>query len=170
MKRMIHAIMSTALLFTLFSVPVFAEETDNQTQYGCTMTTEPIPEIGEAILIEDNSYTIETRAAAPVTRTVNQTYSIRIQDSSGSCVSTAKVSVTGSYSYYASTGEIESTAITAKVISAPSNWTVGIASQWTTVSGTSISHSIYYYSKVDDPYSCMVGGGNWYSGATFTIK
>lgn len=172
MKKFLLKCLSMIMCVTVLAVPVFAEEPEETGQLGCSVSMNPVPEVGEVILLEDLSdpETIIPRGAAPVTRNVSKTYSIRIQDSSGSCVSSATVSVTGNYSYDASTGEILSTNITAAVTSAPSLWTVGIASQWTTVSGTSISHSIYYYSRVNDPYSCMVGGGNWYNGATFQIK
>ena len=172
MKKFLLKCLSMIMCVTVLAVPVFAEEPEETGQLGCSVSMNPVPEVGEVILLEDLSdpETIIPRGAAPVTRNVSKTYSIRIQDSSGSCVSSATVSVTGNYSYDASTGEILSTNITAAVTSAPSLWTVGIASQWTTVSGTSISHSIYHYSRVNDPYSCMVGGGNWYSGATFQIK
>ncbi|MGM9941279.1 MAG: hypothetical protein ACI32N_04730 [Bulleidia sp.] len=172
MKKLLLKCLSMVLCVTAFAVPVFAEEPEETPQSGCAVSMNPVPEVGEVILLEDLSdpETITPRGAAPVTRNVSKTYSIRIQDSSGSCVNSATVSVTGNYSYDASTGEILSTNITAAVTNAPTLWTVGISSQWTTISGTSISHSIYYYSRVDDPYSCMVGGGNWYSGATFQIK
>ena len=172
MKKLLLKCLSMIMFVTVFAVPVFAEEPEETGQLGCPVSTNPVPGVGEVILLEDLSDpdTITPRGAAPVTRDIRKPYSIRIQDSSGSCVNSATVSVTGNYSYDVSTGEILSTNITAAVTSVPALWTVGISSQWTTVSGTSISHSIYYYSKVNDPYSCMVGGGNWYSGATFQIK
>lgn len=172
MKKLLLKCLSMVLCVTAFEVHVFAEEPEETTQSGRAVSMNPVPEVGEVILLEDLSdpETITPRGAAPVTRHVSKTYSIRIQDSSGSCVNSATVSATGNYSYDASTGEILRTNITAAVTSAPTLWTVGISSQWTTISGTSISHSIYYYSRVNDPYSCMVGGGNWYSGATFQIK
>ena len=149
MKKFLLKCLSMIMCVTVLAVPVFAEEPEETGQLGCSVSMNPVPEVGEVILLEDLSdpETIIPRGAAPVTRNVSKTYSIRIQDSSGSCVSSATVSVTGNYSYDASTGEILSTNITAAVTSAPSLWTVGIASQWTTVSGTSISHSIYYYSR-----------------------
>lgn len=172
MKKLLLKCLSMVLCVNAFAVPVFAEETEETTQSGCAVSMNPVPEVGEVILLEDlsDSETITPRGAAPVTRNVSKTYSIRIQDSSGSCVNSATVSATGNYSYDALTGEILSTNITAAVTSAPTLWTVGISSQWTTISGTSISRSIYYYSRVNDPYSCMADGGNWYSGATFQIK
>ena len=172
MKKLLLKCLSMIMFVTVFAVPVFAEEPEETGQWRCPVATNPVPGVGEVILLEDLSDpdTITPRGAAPVTRNISKTYSIRIQDSSGSCVNSATVSVTGNYSYDVSTGEILSTNITAAITSVPALWTVGISSQWTTVSGTSISHSIYYYSKVNDPYSCMVGGGNWYSGATFQIK
>ena len=69
----------------------------------------PIPDKGEVILLEDNStieplYGSEISALSDVNRAasrinVNKSYSIRIQDQGGSCVSSAKVTVTGAYTY-----------------------------------------------------------------------
>lgn len=154
-------------LVGISSFNVFADEAVS----ACTLSSEPIPAEGEAILLEDNSYEY-TFARAPAVKgvSVNKTYSVRIQDSSGSCASSATVKVSGNYTYNTGTGEVLSASLSASFSSVPSLWTAEIQSQWKTISGSSLTYSIYYYSRVDDPYSCMVGGGNWYSGATFTIK
>ena len=43
---------------------------------------------------------------------------------------------------------------------------------WNThnISGSSLTYSINYRSSVNDPYSCLAGGGYWYSGATIKIR
>ena len=72
-------------------------------------TMYPIPDKGEVILLEDNStieplYESEISAVSDINRVasrinVNKSYSIRIQNQGGSCVSSAKVTVTGAYTY-----------------------------------------------------------------------
>ena len=148
--------------------PIFAET--KSPQYGCSFSSDPVPAEGEVILLEDNSQVMNVARGAVIRIGVNRSYSVRIQDSSGSCVNSATVLVSGSYTYDNTSGEILSINVSASFTNVPSLWTAGIQSQRTIVSGSSISQSIYYYSRFNDPYSCMVGEGNWYSGATFTIK
>lgn len=174
---------SFSLIIALFSnMNVVNAEEINQInssrQKACEVDTiYPIPEEGEAILLEDNS-TIESlndsemlsaitmRAASRVN--VNRSYSIRIQDQGGSCVSSAKVTVTGAYTYNG--GTISNVNLNATITSVPTLWTVAINKQWYNISGSSLTHSINYRSSVNDPYSCLVGGGYWYSGATIKIR
>lgn len=167
LKKIIKSIFSLIIVVGLTGIASSNIKADEGS--ACALPTYPVPEEGEVILLEDNSYEIGARAAVKGV-SVNKTYSVRIQDSSGSCVSSASVTVKGSYTYNSGTGEILSVDLNASFTSIPSLWNAGITSQWKTVSGTSINYSIYYYSYVDDPLSCMVGGGNWYSGATFSIK
>lgn len=143
---------------------VFADE-----ENACALSYYPIPDEGEVILLEDNSTYIET-AGAVSSASVNKTYSVRIQDSSGSCVSGAKVTVKGSYTYDKTSNNVLSSDLSASFTSMPLLWSASIQSQWSNISGTSLSYYIYYKSKVDDPLSCMVGGGYWYSGQTFSIR
>ena len=141
-------------------------------------TMYPIPDKGEVILLEDNStieplYRSEISALSDVNRAasrinVNKSYSIRIQDQGGSCVSSAKVTVTGAYTY--NNGKISNVSLNAAITYVPTLWTVSINSQWHNISGSSLTHSINYRSSVNDPYSCLVGGGYWYSGATIKIR
>lgn len=127
-------------------------------------TMYPIPDKGEVILLEDNStieplYGSEISALSDVNRAasrinVNKSYSIRIQDQGGSCVSSAKVTVTGAYTY--NNGKISNVSLNAAITYVPTLWTVSINSQWHNISGSSLTHSINYRSSVNDPYSCLV--------------
>ena len=116
MKRKLKKILvcSFSLMMVLaFNVSMINAEENNTSialqQRACEVDTMyPIPDEGEVILLEDNS-TIEPlndfetlsvitmRAASRVN--VNRSYSIRIQDQGGSCVSSAKVTVKGAYTY-----------------------------------------------------------------------
>lgn len=174
---------SFSLMMVLaFNVSMINAEENNTSialqQRACEVDTMyPIPDEGEVILLEDNS-TIEPlndfetlsvitmRAVSRVN--VNKSYSIRIQDQGGSCVSSAKVTVKGAYTYNG--GSISNVNLNASITSVPTLWTVAINKQWYNISGSSLTHSINYRSSVNDPYSCLVGGGYWYSGATIKIR
>ena len=143
---------------------IFADE-----ESACALSEYPIPKEGETILLADDSYYIES-VGTSIGVSVNKTYSVRIQDTSGSCVSSAKVQVKGYYSYDKTTNNVLSSSLNASFISVPTFWDAQVVSQWDNISGSSLSYGIYYKSKVDDSYSCMVGGGYWFSGETFTIR
>lgn len=166
MEKIKSLILCFAIMLMLIvnNSSVFADE-----ENACALSYYPIPDEGEVILLEDNSTYIETTGAVS-SASVNKTYSVRIQDSSGSCVSSAKVTVKGSYTYDKTSNNVLSSDLSASFASVPSLWTASIQSQWSNISGTSLSYYIYYKSKVDDPLSCMVGGGYWYSGQTFSIR
>lgn len=168
MKKILRVFLSLIISITSFSAPVFAKTSEKQ--YGCSVSQYPVPEEGKAILLDDYSFEDYSSRGAAIRTNVNRTYSVRIQDTSGSCVSSAQVRVSGYFTYDSTSGNIIETSISATFTSVPTLWTAVIQSQRTLVSGGSVSQSIYYYSKVNDPYSCMVGGGNWYSGATFALK
>lgn len=161
------------MLSLLSTNPIYAYDSNQpiaaNEEKACEFTTDPIPVEGEIILLEDNSI-VSAQARASSTINVNKVFSVRIQDVGGSCVSSARITLTGSYTYNSSTKKISNVALYAKPTSVPTLWTVTITSQWHTVNGSSLSHSIYYRSSVNDPYSCLVGGGYWYSGATIKVR
>lgn len=136
---------------------------------ACEYIEAPIPEEGEVILLEDYSF-VEENLRSPNRVNVNQTYSIRIQDVGGSCVSSSKVNISGYYYIDGGTASISDVHLTASLTYIPALWTVEITSQWANVNMTNLSYSISYRSHVNDPYSCLVGGGYWYSGATFNLR
>lgn len=67
-------------------------------------------------------------------------------------------------------GSISNVNLNASITSVPTLWTVAINKQWYNINGSSLTHSINYRSSVNDPYSCLVRGGYWYSGATIKIR
>lgn len=142
---------------------IFAQE--NET--ACPLSNLPIPEEGEVILLEDNTVYYETRGAVTAAA-VDKTFAIGIQNLSGECTSSASVRITGSYLYDSGTGEVFSADLSASMSYVPLHWSVFLNDQWTTVSGSSITHSVYYQSYTD--YMDCMHSGYWSSGATFAIK
>lgn len=167
-KRILLLCTCTFLLITQSSALIY-DVVAEEKPISCSLSNFPIPKEGEVILLSDNSDYIETTGAI-ITEWVDKTYSIRIQDPGGSCVSSAQVKITGEYSYDATSNEILSVNLSSQLSYVPSLWTVEIQRSFHSVVGQGITYSINYSSRVDDPYSCLVGGGNWYSRATFTIK
>jgi hypothetical protein len=78
--------------------------------------------------------------------------------------------VSGHYTYSASSKKVISSSLNATMASIPANWTVSITGTSANTSGAGLTYTVRYRSYVNDPYSCLVGGGYWYSAATLTIK
>lgn len=156
------------------STPIKAASSSEPVVTACDYSIAPIPEEGEVILLEDLSYTepqpANSIARSPSRVNVNQTYAIRIQDVGGSCVSSAKVNISGYYYYDGGTASVSDIHLSARVTYVPALWTCEITNQWATPNMSKLTYTINYRSYVNDPYSCLVGGGYWYSGANFSIR
>lgn len=169
MNRMIKlSLLCISVMFVLVQTPTNVFASDQSKIAPCGISGLSVPDIGKPVLLEDNSK-IVTRGAVKV-QTVDKTYSIRIQDFAGSCVNSAKVRVSGSYTYDSTSGEVLSAELRAEVseVPYPNRWSVNIVRQWQNINGTELTYSIYYQSHVSDD-NCMISGP-WYSGETFKIK
>ena len=157
----------------LLSTPIInvqAESNTNESIAACSVSETLVPDEGEFFLIKDLSSEVNNPRAREITYNVDKYFSVRIQDVGGSCVNSATVRVCGYYISDSAKDIITAVSLNAAFTNIPSLWTAEITAQWYNLSGTSLSYSIYYYSTVDDPFSCLVGGGPWYSGATFNIR
>lgn len=162
-------------IFTGFNnIPIKAAETSEPAITACDYSLAPIPEEGEVILLEDHSYT-EPQLANSVLRSpsrvnVNQTYAIRIQDVGGSCVSSAKVNISGYYYYDGGTASVSDIHLSARVTYVPALWVCEITNQWATPNMSKLTYTINYRTWVNNPQDCLMGGGYWYNGANFQIR
>ncbi|MEG0176590.1 hypothetical protein [Anaerorhabdus sp.] len=170
MKKLFITLALSFLILPILSnqsIEAKAEEIANAKNQTCAFAVtnnDMLP-----ILIEDNSYFEMTRGAI-LRVNVNKTYSIYIQDGKGSCSNYAQVRVTGYYTYDNGNGNIVDSSINAVVSSVPTHWNFKITGVSKNVSSSNLSVLIRFESSVDDPYSCMVGGGVWYSAQTIALK
>lgn len=149
------------------SYPILADTKNN----ACSVKVGYLPYYPEPVLLEDNSY-IEDSDLRSIYLTVNvdKKYSVPLQDTSGSCTSSASVRVTGTYEYEGSSGFVTQANLKVETSYIPDLWEFVITVYETKISGPSIKLVMNYYSDVDDPFGCMVGGGRFYTSATLNIK
>lgn len=163
MKRIISLIL-TFLFLIVTTSNVSAKENNLK---SCPLSNNPIPSKNETILLKDNSVEHIKRGAATMV-SVDKTFSVRLQNPSGECTSSASVKITGYYTYDKTSGTVLSQEITAQFVNIPLHWSVYLNKQWTNVSGDKITYSIYYQSYTD--YLDCMHSGYWSNGATFIIK
>lgn len=168
-KMIVYLLVAFVLVFSPI-INVQAESKQKEKIVACSVSTTSVPKEGEYFLIKDLSSIDNNLRAREITYNVDKYFNVRIQDSGGSCVNSATVRVYGYYVYDIANNVITAVSLNAAFTNVPSLWTAEITSQWYNVNGSSLSYSIYYYSTVDDPFSCLVGGGPWYSGSTFDIR
>lgn len=174
-KKMLSWALAAAMVLGMGTTGVLANEDDSgSSQTGaCDFYSvypgDPIPEEGEAILLEDYSMVTQSENGFE-TINVNQVYSVRIQNSPGDCSGAARVTVSGSYRYDSTSGDYSNVNLHASPTWVPTYWTVEITQQYYTIEYARLRYTISYRCLVDDYLGCMVSGGYWYSGATFTIR
>lgn len=120
-----------------------------------------------AMVIELNEITL--RGAVKMVN-VNIEDNIYIQDGKGICQESAKIVISGYYTYDSTSREILDVSLNASVVEVPGGWTVEIYNQWYTNTGTSLTYTINYSSSVFNFFVCPQGTGNWRNGKVYTIK
>lgn len=149
---------------------------------GCTYTAtnQYATEDNPVVLAADYSHVIGSNAnllksnllrgpVGTVTVAVNNYYWIYITTGKD-CFDNAQVHLTGSYTYEQANDTILSANLSASLSSVPSGWQVSITNQYANIYQSSLSYTVSYYCYLFDPADCMVGGGGWYSAATFTLR
>ncbi|SJZ34355.1 hypothetical protein [Anaerorhabdus furcosa] len=173
MKKIIALILTLNICLFYLPLNIYASiDTGNESSLdsepsGC-LPTRPTQEIELPILLSDNS-TIQTRGSI-ATIGVDRTFSLPLQNQSGTCSATAKIRFTGSY-------DIETVGTTKKVtnvniqysIQGVQNWDISVNSVWHQTGSTNVTMYVYYGSNASNIYDCVVGGGYFYTTKTFTV-
>lgn len=168
MKRLLALFVSLFCSLSLLT-PVIAESPEGTTS-GCIFSEGDSLIIGEPELVEDNSYLVYGARSVSVTMNVDKTFAVKIQTANGSCTSTARFRVTGSYVLNTSLNEISSASLAVEMADAPSNWEVVIQSYYSSYSGASLVEVCNYRVSSNDMFACAYGGGYFYTQSTFTIR